>query len=379
MAESSDTSSQEREEEPTEKRLREAREKGQAARSRELNTTVMLLTASAVMLTLGSQVGSQLLELVQAQLNIERAHVFDIRAPLRQFSQTALTALAIVAPLLLIFVVASFAGPLLIGGWSFSLKAIKPQASRMSIMKGLTRMFGLQALVELIKSLAKFGLLALVAWFLFEALQRRYIELGQLALFPSVITAADLMGTVFTSLSATLILVALIDVPYQKWNHIKQLKMSRQEVKEESKETNGNPEVKGKIRQMQQEAANRKMLIDVKTSDVIIVNPTHFSVALKYDTEGSGAPKVTARGVDHMALRIREVGKAHDVPIFQAPLLARVIYHQVKVNDEIPHELYLAVAQVLAYVFTLRQYKAGNAEQPQLPTNLSIPAKFRNR
>ena len=379
MAESNDTSSQEREEEPTEKRLREAREKGQAARSRELNTTVMLMTATAVMLSLGGQVGTQLLALFQLDLNIERANVFDITAPLRQLSNTALTALKILAPLFTIFVIASFAGPLLLGGWSFSMKAVKPQASRMSFVKGLNRMFGMQALMELLKSLAKFGLLAIVAWWLFEALQRRYIELGQLPLLPSVAAAADLMGIVFGSLSTALILVALIDVPFQKWNHIKQLKMSRQEIKEESKETNGNPEVKGKIRQMQQEAANRKMLIDVKTSDVIIVNPTHYSVALKYDTEGSGAPKVMARGVDHMALRIREVAKAHDVPIFQAPLLARVIYHQVKLNAEIPQDLYLAVAQVLAYVYTLRQFRAGNAEEPQMPSNLSIPAKFRNR
>lgn len=379
MAEGSDSSSQERNEDPTEKRLRESRDKGETARSRELNTTVMLLTASAALFMLGGGIGTELLELFKLELRIDRTSIFDTTAMVRRLSDTAINAFMILAPLFAIMVIASFFGPLLMGGWSFSMKAIKPQASRMSVLKGFQRMFGLQGLVELLKSMAKFGLLAAAAWILFQTLQRQYIELGQLPLMPSVGAAANLMGIVFASMSATLLVVAFIDVPYQKWQHIKKLRMSHQEIKEESKETNGNPEVKGRIRRLQQEAANRKMLIDVKTSDVIIVNPTHFSVALKYDTEGTGAPMVLAKGVDHMALRIREVAKAHDVPIFQAPLLARVIYHQVKLRAEIPQDLYLAVAQVLAYVFTLKQYKAGNAEEPKVPSELSIPSKFRNR
>ncbi len=379
MAESTDTSSQERNEAPTEKRLRESREKGQTARSRELNTTVMLLTASAAVFLMGGGIGIEILELVKQELRVDRASIFDTTALTSRLSHTGTNAMKIVAPLFALMVFASFVGPLLMGGWSFSMKAIKPQASRLSVLKGLQRMFGLQGLVELLKSLAKFSLLAGAGWLLFQTLQRQYIELGQLPLMPSVGAATHLMGVVFASMSATLIVVALIDVPYQKWDHIKKLRMSHQEIKEESKETNGNPEVKGRIRRLQQEAANRKMLIDVKTSDVIIVNPTHFSVALRYDTEGSGAPVVVAKGVDHMALRIREVAKAHDVPVFQAPLLARVIYHQVKLQAEIPQDLYLAVAQVLAYVFTLKQYKAGNAEEPEIPSELSIPAKFRNR
>ena len=234
-------------------------------------------------------------------------------------------------------------------------------------------MFGLHGFVELLKSLCKFLLLALVTFWLFYLLREPYLALGELPLGQGVVSALAMIVLVFASLSATTLLVAMLDVPYQKWDHIKKLRMTRQEMKDESKESDGNPEVRAKIRRLQQEASNRKMLSDVKTSDVIVINPTHYSVALKYNKSGDGAPVVVARGVDHMALHIREIAKQNGIPLFRGVALARSLYHNVNLQEEIPLELYNAVAQVLAYVFQLREFKAGNASEPIKPDNLPVP------
>jgi len=186
----------------------------------------------------------------------------------------------------------------------------------------------------------------------------------------------SLLGLMFTTLSISLLVVVFIDVPFQKWSHNKKLKMTLQEVKDEGKETNGNPELKARIRGMQMEVANRKMLHEVPNADVIIVNPTHFSVALKYDQNGNAAPRVVAKGVDHMALKIREIAKANKISIFEAPPLARALYHHTKIEEEIPEELYLAVAQVLAYIFKLNQQIAGSYVDAEIPQDLPVPDEF---
>ena len=248
-----------------------------------------------------------------------------------------------------------------------------PKFSRMDFLKGIKRMFGLHGLVELLKSLCKFVLLGIVTFWMYYLLRESYLALGTLPLGQAVISALFLIATVFATLSATTLLIAMLDVPYQKWDHIRKLKMTRQEMKEESKESDGNPEVRAKIRRLQQEAASRKMLSDVKDSDVIVINPTHYSIALKYNKSGNGAPVVVARGVDHMALHIREIAKQHGVPLFRGAALARSLYFNVKLQDEIPLELYNAVAQVLAYVFQLREFRAGNASEPVRPDNLPVP------
>ncbi len=368
--------SQERSEEPSEKRLRESRDKGEVARSRELNTVVMLLVATVAMAVLGGSVATDILTLMRADFNIDRATLLNDTTPLRHLSHNLMAALDALAPIFVLMVVGSIVGPLLMGGSGFTLKGLEPKFSKLNPLSGFKRMFGLNALIELVKAMAKFLLLGLVAWWLFHTLAERYLQLGQKPVESAIISGTWLMVLVFGTLSVALIVVVLIDVPYQKWDHKRKQRMTKQEVKEESKETNGNPEVRGKIRRLQQEAANREMLVSVKTSDVIIVNPTHYSVALKYNQSSSGAPTVVASGIDHMALRIREIAREHEVPMFRAPLLARLLYRKVQPGEEVPTELYVAVAQVLAYIFQLQEYRSSGGSQPVRPEQLSIPTNL---
>lgn len=372
MAEGGDTS-QERSLEPTPKKLLDARKKGQIARSKELNTTVMLLASSAAIFVLGEEASMQMFEIFHTSLQIDRLKIFDNTALTREISTVAMSALWLLAPIFGLLTLACLVGPLLIGGFLFSGESFKPKLSRMSLLSGLKRMFGVQGLVELLKSVAKVSLLFLVTWWLFFLMRERYLLLGTLPTGQGVASAVTMIAIVFSVLSATTIVVALIDVPYQRWDHIRKLRMTRQEMKEETKESDGNPEVRAKIRRLQQEASNQKMLTDVKTSDVIIINPTHYSIALKYNTEGEGAPIVVARGVDHMALQIRETAKSHNVPLFRAASLAQALYYNVKLQQEIPIDLYKAVAQVLAYVFQLKEHRSGNASEPLLPDQLPVP------
>ena len=376
MAEGEDTS-QERSLEPTDKKLLDARKKGQIARSRELNTSVMLLSSSALFFTFGETTGMGVLTMFESALQVDRFDIFDPSAPLKEISEIALSMLKLLTPIFLLLTCASIIGPLLVGGVTFSRESFAPKLSRMDFLKGIKRMFGLHGFVELLKSLCKFILLGLVTTWLFFVMREGYLSLGTVPLTEAIISALFMIAFVFLALSATTLIVAMLDVPYQKWDHIKKLRMTPQEMKEEAKESDGNPEVRAKIRRLQQEAASRKMLSDVKDSDVIVINPTHYSVALKYNKEGNGAPVVVARGVDHMALHIREIGKQHGVPLFRGVALARSLYFNVKLQEEIPLELYNAVAQVLAYVFQLRDFKAGNASEPIRPDNLPVPTAGR--
>jgi len=369
-------SSQERSEEPTAKRLQDSRNKGQVARSRELNTAVVLLASFVVVSLLGSWMADQLQQIIHTDLKLSRDILLDDATPLRQLRVSVMSALQLLLPAFLALVIASFIGPLIAGGWSFSLGPLKPSPSKLSPLKGFKRMFGMQGLAELLKSLAKFLLLAGISILLYQQLKYSYFNLGRLPMQHAIAQAMDLIVLVFLGLTAGLILMAIIDLPYQRWEHKRKQRMTRQELKEESKETNGNPETKAKIRRLQEEAANRKMLVDVKTTDVIIVNPTHYSVALKYEKSGDGAPIVVARGIDHMALRIREIGRAHGVEVYSAPLLARVLYHKVRVGQEVPVDLYLAVAQILAYVYQLDRHQRGEGAEPVRPDSLPIPAEY---
>ncbi len=372
MADGNDTS-EERSLDPTPKKLAEARKKGQVARSRELNTTVMLLTASALMYLFGGSAGTTVLSQIKSNLQLDRKLVFDIAAPVAELTSAILSALVLLVPVFFIMTCASVIGPVLVGGFSFSRDSFAPKFSRINPLSGFKRMFGLQGLMELVKSMLKVLLLLAVAVWLFYLLKERYLLLGALPAGHAVTTALSMIVVVFATLSATTLLVAAIDVPYVKWDHIRKLRMTRQEMKEESKESDGNPEVRSKIRQMQQETANRKMLSEVGNSDVVIINPTHYSGALKYDVEGDKAPVVVAKGVDHMAMSIREIARQNDVPLFRNVMLARSLYHNVKMEHEIPVDLYNVIAQVLAYVFQLRDFRNGDAAEPVYPEFATVP------
>lgn len=367
-------SSQERTEEPTSKRLEQAREKGQVARSKELGTAAVLLAASVGFAMTGPSIAISLYTIMKQIFTMERDQIFDTNSMFRVWgvvgNELAWPLISFIALLALV----SFIGNVALGGMSFSVKAFMPKGSKLNPMNGFKRMFGTQALVELAKGIAKFSVVALSAYFLLRFYFFDILTLSSDHLPGNVYHALELLVWMFILLCCSMLLIVAIDVPFQIWNHNKQLKMTKQEVKDEYKDTEGKPEVKSRIRQMQHEMAQRRMMTEVPNADVIVVNPEHYAVAVKYDVTRSSAPFLLAKGVDDVAFKIREIAREHNVAIVSAPPLARAIYHTTKIDQQVPEGLFTAVAQVLAYVFQLRQYQKGKGRRPKpIPLNQPIP------
>ncbi|UJF21292.1 flagellar biosynthesis protein FlhB [Shewanella sp. OMA3-2] len=367
-------SGQERTEEPTSKRLEQAREKGQVARSKELGTAAVLLAASVGFAMTGPAIAKSLYSIMKQIFTMERDQIFDTNSMFRVWgvvgNELAWPLVSFIA--LLAFV--SFLGNIALGGLSFSVKAFMPKGSKMNPASGFKRMFGMQALVELTKGIAKFSVVAVAAYFLLKVYFYDILMLSNDHLPGNVYHALDLLVWMFILLCSSMLIIVVIDVPFQIWNHNKQLKMTKQEIKDEYKDSEGQPEVKGRVRQMQREMAQRRMMAEVPNADVIVVNPEHYAVAVKYDVVRSSAPFLLAKGVDDVAFKIREIAREHNVAIVSAPPLARAIYHTTKVDQQVPEGLFTAVAQVLAYVFQLKQYQKGKGRRPTpVPLKQPIP------
>lgn len=371
-------SSQEKTEEPTPKRLRDAQDKGQVASSKELNTTLVLLAGSVTLLTFGGAMMDRIQELFRRSFMIDRARIFDPAYMLTALEDRLAQGLLILAPLMGVLAIAAVIGPVVMGGGRFRPQGMAFKGEKLDPMKGLKRIFGPQGAMELGKTLAKFGLIATVASIILWTFANRIIALGGQEMGPGLAHAGYLIAWTFVALSATMIFVTLIDVPFQIWNHQRQLRMTKQEVKDEYKETEGKPEVKSKIRQTQQEISRRRMMAEVPKADVVVTNPTHFAVALKYNQSGMRAPRVVAKGADFVAAEIRETARSHGVTVFSAPPLARALYFGTKLDQEIPAALYVAVAQVLAYVYQLRSAQRQGGEPPPPPTDLPVPDDLAN-
>jgi len=356
---------QEKTEEPTEKRLRDAREKGDIPRSRELSATVLLLSAAASALLFGSNVAATMIGVMKENFTLDRQDVFDTSRMFNHLGEALFEGFFSLWGFFLLTLLASLLSPIALGGWNFSGKALQPKGSRINPLSGLKRMFSLKALVELGKGLAKFLLVGAFAIMVLWLDRPDLIALAREAVEPAIAHSLQILGWSFLVMSLSLIIISLIDVPFQLYDYNKKLKMTMQEVKDEMKNTEGKPEVKGRIRQLQREIAQRKMMSEVPEADVVITNPTHYAVALKYDQAGGGAPRLVAKGADFVALKIREVAQAHDVPLLSAPALARALYHNAEIGDEIPTGLYKSVAQVLAYVFQLKRAKQHLDETPE--------------
>ncbi|MBY5990745.1 flagellar biosynthesis protein FlhB [Ferrimonas balearica] len=371
-------SSQERTEEATPRRRQQARDKGQVPRSKELGTASVLVAAAACMLMLGAQIGEAMLQVARNQFELSRAEAFDLGQISLLFGRVLTELMFPVLGFVLVLFIAAFLGNIGLGGMSFSWQAAAPKASKLSPLNGFKRMFGVQALVELVKSIAKFSVIALVAWFLLSLNFDEILQLSRGNPEGAVRDALVLLLKLFVLLCSSLLLIVVIDAPYQLWNHNKQLKMTKQEVKDEYKETEGKPEVKGKIRQLQREMAQRRMMAEVPKADVVVVNPTHYSVALRYDKTQSNAPLLVAKGTDEIALKIREIAREHEVPVVSSPALARAVYYSTKLDKPIPEGLFTAVAQILAYVYQLKQFQTGRGRRPiPLPSELPIPEELR--
>lgn len=364
----SEHSAQERTERATPKRLEEARREGRVPRSQELTTSVVLLAAATALLFFGDGVGQSLAAAMREGLELTRAEALDDSQLVPALSTALYHAGLACLPVFGIVVLAVLAAPLTIGGWNVSGKPLVPDFQRLDPLAGFGRMFSMRGFVELAKALAKFALVAAVAALLLWRSAADLLALGGEATGTAIGHATQLVGTTLLALASVLLLIAAIDVPYQLWRHASELKMSREEVRQEAKESDGSPEVKGRIRQVQQALARGRMMQDVPTADVIVTNPTHFAVALRYDERRSRAPVVVAKGTDLIAARIREIGREHGVTIVEAPPLARALHRSVDIGGEIPAALYAAVAQVLTYVYQLRAARRSGATPPPPPT-----------
>ena len=368
---------QERTESATPRRREQARRKGQVPRSRELNTMTVMLAGAGTMAVLGPWMFSRLESMLIAGLAVPTYQRFGIDDALAALGTPALEAFVTFAPLFVLLLVAAFAGPALLGGLVVSFEALTPKLDRLNPIQGLKRIFSIQALVELGKTLLKFAVLAGLSVVLLAALADELLRLGLMSPLDGLAAAAGHVKLAFVVLAAGLVVIAAVDVPFQLWNYLRRLKMTRQEVKDELKETEGNPEVRAKIRRLQQQAAQRRMMQEVPLADVVLTNPTHYAVALRYTDRPERAPRVIAKGRDLVAARIREIADSHRVPVCEAPLLTRAIYFNTELGAEIPVALYLAVARVLAYVFELKAARAHGRAAPQFPADLPIPEGVR--
>jgi flagellar biosynthesis protein FlhB len=346
---------QEKTEQPTPKRLQQAREKGQVARSRELTTMVVLMVSAACLIMIGDDIISGLLGVMHDGFEVRRSDLMDANMAPVMLQQALGGAVLALLPFLLIVLAAALIAPLALSGWSFSVQAMAFKWDKLDPVKGLGRIFSARSLIELLKALAKFSVVLAIAlvflWFNVDTM----LGLGTQAAETALTNAGSILVWAFLFLSCAMILIAAVDVPFQIWDHQRQLRMTRQEVKDELKETDGSPEMKRKVREVRNEIMRRRMMDAVPTADVVITNPTHYAVALKYDQAKMSAPVVVAKGKDLVALQIRNLAVEHKVPIISAPPLSRALFHSTELQQRIPAGLFLAVAQVLAYAYQLRR------------------------
>ncbi|MDT8363051.1 MAG: flagellar biosynthesis protein FlhB [Nitrosomonas sp.] len=365
MAEDSDL---EKTEPASPKRLEKAREEGQVARSQELTTFTVLMAAAGSLWFIGSTIIQKLIAMLGGGLQLERELAHDQALLMPRFLQVALEGLLAIAPLFAWLAIVALVAPMLLSGWLFSSKALVPDIKRLNPVKWFKRIFSVDGLIELLKAVAKAlvigGVAAMVMW----QFKEQTIDQVSMPLNLGLASMGELMVLAFTLIVAAMLLIVLIDVPYQLWNHARELKMSKEELRKESKEDEGDPQVKARIRGLQREAARRRMMAELPKADVVVTNPTHYAVALKYQDRSMQAPKVIAKGVHLLAARIRDVATEHHIPVLEVPPLARALYHHVELEAEIPEKLYTAVAHVLAYVFQLRRYQTyGGTPPPELP------------
>jgi len=358
---------QERTERPTAKRLEKAREEGQVPRSAELNAAAVLLVTAAGLHFLGGSIGAALFDIMKSALSISPAEAVDPGLALPAASAQMLHALMACAPVLGLTMVAALVAPLTLGGWNLSFGALAPDFTRLDPIAGFGRFFSTRGAVELGKAFGKFLIVATVAVIVLRKQSPHLLALGAAPLPVAIAQAANLASDALLAVSGGLVIIAAIDVPWQLWQYSDKLKMTRDEIRQEFKESEGAPEVRSRIRRTQREYARRRMMHEVPKADVVVVNPTHFAVALRYDESRMRAPLFVAKGTDLVAARIREIATEHSVPIFEAPPLARALHHNVEIGGEIPATLYVAVAQVLTYIYQLKSARTSGARPPEPP------------
>ncbi|RUO59070.1 flagellar biosynthesis protein FlhB [Pseudidiomarina insulisalsae] len=367
-----DTEQQEKTEEPTARKRQKSRDEGQVARSRELTTFVLLFGGLLLLWSFSQSLFQRLGQVMEQSFSFDRQQIVESGPMLQNVLRLGEHSLWSVLPLFIGMLLLALVAPALLGGWVASAKSLQPKFEKLNPIKGLKRTFSVQALAELGKAIAKTvlvgGVLGLFLW----SQRQELLELMRLPVKQALTSALELAAQACFYMILTLIVVALADIPYQLFNHTKKLRMSKEELKRETKETDGDPHIKAKIRQQQQAMARRRMMAEIPNADVVITNPTHFAVALRYDESKMGAPRVVAKGTDRVAAKIRELAEAHGVPRLELPPLARSLHQHVGLDQEVPVALYTAVAEVLAWAMQIK--RAGTVPPPE---QVSIPDDYK--
>ncbi len=374
MAEEEDE--QEKTEEPTPRRREKAKEEGQVARSRELTTYMLLLSGVAALWVMGQMFYGQLAHIMEQSFVFDRSQAFDTKVMVNHVVALAERTLMTLLPLFLSLALVALTAPLMLGGWAISAKALQPKFSKLNPIQGLKRIFSSQAVVELLKVVAKAVLVGAVLTIFLSSRITDFMALMDQSIQSALINGMMLAAMACVLMILTLIVVVMIDVPYQLWSHTKKLRMTKEEVKREHKESDGDPQMKSRIRSQQQEMARKRMMSKVPDADVVVTNPSHYAVALCYREDRMSAPQVVAKGADAVAAAIRELASEHKVPLLQAPPLARALYAHVDLDQEVPVELYTTVAEVLAWAFALKRAREQGTEEPTRPEGLAVPAGF---
>ncbi|MBU0688027.1 MAG: flagellar type III secretion system protein FlhB [Gammaproteobacteria bacterium] len=363
----------EKTESPSQRKLDKAREDGQVARSRELSTFMGLVASGAGLWMMGEMLGQGMLRLFHNGLTLDRALAFNIELMLPRLRDLFMDITLVFVPFLGLLVLVALFSPMLMSGWLFSTKALQPKFSKLNPFSGIKRMFSANSAIELLKALGKASLVGGIGAWVVWSNRDEVLQLVSEPVVSSIPHLNNMIWWSYAAIVAGMLLIVIIDVPFQLYEHTKKLKMTKEEVRRESKETEGDPQVKGRIRSMQREIARRRMMSEIPTADVVVTNPTHYSVALKYSEDKMRAPIVVAKGSHLLAAKIKEIAKEHNVPILEAPPLARALHKHSELGAPIPEALYTAVAEVLAYVYQLRRYKKQGGAKPVVPGELPVP------
>jgi flagellar biosynthetic protein FlhB len=344
--------------------------------ARELSTFAGRMAGGGALWAMAGSMGTGCAQLLRSGLQFDTALADDPSRLLTRLAQQTGDALLILAPVLGLLALAALAAPMLLHGWLFTGKAVAPKFSRIDPLSGIKRMLSAHGLVEMSKALAKVVLLGGVAVWLLWHDQEAIVGLARQSAPNAIAHMGDLLGRGFLFISGAMIFIVSADVPFQLWNHHRKLKMTREELRQEARESEGDPQLKARVRQMQREVARRRMMAELPHADVVVTNPTHYAVALKYRDGEMRAPRVVAKGADLVAAKIRALALENGVPLLEAPPLARALYAHTDLGDEIPAALYAAVAEVQAYVFQLRRAREVGGHVPDMPVDLPVPPEL---
>lgn len=376
MAEESDL---EKTEPASTRRLEQAREEGQVPQSRELMAFLVMAAGAGAIWAMSGWFVRHSEHIMRQGLTLDRQEAFDTNAIGVNLMMLGTEALTMVAPLFLATIVAAILTPVMLGGWVFSPKALTLKFDRLDPIKGVKRMISWQSIAEMVKGLLKTFLLVGVVWWVINHERDNLFALLAQPLETALPSFAKMLLFAFIGFVAGLMVVALIDVPFQLWQYYSQLKMTREELRQEMKEMEGDPHLKARIRSQQREIARNRMMSEVPKADVVVTNPTHFAVALKYDKDKMGAPQVVAKGMNLVAAKIRELASENNVPVLELPPLARALHRHVEIGEAVPSSLYTAVAEVMAYIYQLNQFMAQGGKNilpPVLPVAVAVPAEL---